>query len=207
MPNTDRSCSQCRRASEKLFLKGEKCFGPKCPMIKRNFAPGQHGPTGRRAKKSSYGKQLMEKQSAKRMYGLRERQFANYVVEAAKKTGDTSVFLIQYLESRLDNVVFRMGLAKSRAAGRQLVGHGHIAVNGHKVDLPSYRVKIGDTVAVYEKSITKKIIENLKEGLTKVEPPAWIGLDAKNLSAKILNSPTVDSKPFNAKVIIEFYSR
>ena len=149
----------------------------------------------------------MEKQSAKRMYGLRERQFSNYVSEAASKTGDTGVFLIQYLESRLDNTVFRAGFAKSRAAARQLVGHGHIAVNGKKLDIPSYRVKVGDVVSIYEKSTSKTIILNLKEGLTKVETPAWIGLDAKALSAKILNSPTVDSKPFNAKVIIEFYSR
>ena len=207
MPNLDRQCSQCRRAKEKLFLKGEKCAGPKCPMLKRPYAPGQHGPTKKGSKLSDYGKQLKEKQEAKRIYGLRERQFANYVAEASSKTGDTGKFLLQYLESRLDNVVFRMGLAKSRALARQLVNHGHITVNGKKVDIPSYRVRVSEVVALTSKSVSKKLFENLTETLSKVEAPVWLGLDAKTASAKILNTPSVDSTPFSAKAIIEFYSR
>lgn len=207
MPNLDRQCSQCRRAKEKLFLKGEKCVGPKCPMLKRPYAPGQHGPTKKGSKLSDYGKQLKEKQEAKRIYGLRERQFANYVAEASSKIGDTGKFLLQYLESRLDNVVFRMGLAKSRALARQLVNHGHITVNGKKVDIPSYRVRVSEVVALTSKSVSKKLFENLTETLSKVEAPVWLGLDAKTASAKILNTPSVDSTPFSAKAIIEFYSR
>mgnify|MGYP003828336443 CR=1 FL=1 len=207
MPNLDRQCSQCRRAKEKLFLKGEKCAGPKCPMLKRPYAPGQHGPTKKGSKLSDYGKQLKEKQEAKRIYGLRERQFANYVAEASSKIGDTGKFLLQYLESRLDNVVFRMGLAKSRALARQLVNHGHITVNGKKVDIPSYRVRVSEVVALTSKSVSKKLFENLTETLSKVEAPVWLGLDAKTASAKILNTPSVDSTPFSAKAIIEFYSR
>ena len=183
-------------------------MGPKCLVLKRNSPPGQHGgKSGRAPKKSTFGKQLAEKQSAKRMYGLRERQFSNYVADAAKKTGDTSKILIQYLESRLDNTVYRMGLAKSRAAARQLVGHGHIIVDGEKVDIPSFRVKVGQTIGVNAKSTTKRVIELIKEDLAKTETPAWLGLDAKSLSAKVLNSPTLEVTPFNAKAIIEFYSR
>lgn len=191
----------CRKYGEKL------CDSPKCPVTKRSYPPGVHGVSKRRPKVSGYGKQLLEKQKVKRLYGILERQFSNYVAEASKKTGDTGVFVIQYLESRLDNVAYRAGFASSRAAGRQLVGHGHVSVNGQKVNIPSYRVKVGDTVAIYEKSVNKKIVEILKEGLNKVEPPAWIGLDVKALSAKILNNPTLSGQPFNAKSIVEFYSR
>ncbi len=208
MPNLDRQCSQCRRAKEKLFLKGDKCAGPKCPMLKRPYAPGQHGPNKKGARKlSDYGKQLKEKQEAKRSYGLRERQFANYVVEASGKTGDTGKFLLQYLESRLDNVVYRMGLAKSRALARQLTNHGHITVNGKKVDIPSYRVRVGEVIALSPKAMKKKSFENISEILSKVEAPIWLGLEAKTASAKILNTPSVESTPFSAKMIIEFYSR
>lgn len=207
MPNLDRQCSQCRRAKEKLFLKGDKCAGPKCPMLKRPYAPGQHGPTSKMRKLSGYGKQLKEKQEAKRIYGLRERQFANYVAEASSKTGDTGKFLLQYLESRLDNVVFRMGLAKSRALARQLVNHGHITVNGKKVDIPSYRVRVGEVIALPLKATKKKYFENMTETLSKIEAPSWLGVDAKSVSAKVLNTPSVGSIPFSAKAIIEFYSR
>ncbi len=191
----------CRSYGEKL------CDSPKCPVTRRNYPPGVHGQSKKRPKLSGFAKQLREKQKVKRIYGILERQFSNYVTDAAKKTGNTSVFLIQALESRLDNVVFRTGLSKSRAAARQMVAHGHIAVNGRKVDIPSYQTKVGETVAVNEKSVNKKMIEILKDGLDKFEPPAWIGFDSKALSAKILNTPTVDGKPFNARVIIEFYSR
>jgi len=205
--NLDRQCSQCRRAGEKLFLKGDKCLGPKCAMVKRAFPPGVHGPNQRRSKVSGYGKQLAEKQKAKRSYGLMERQFANYIAEASKKTGDTSKFLLNYLESRLDNVVYRMGLAKSRALARQLVSHGHITVNGKKVDIASYRVRVGEVIALAEIAKAKKAFTNIGEILSKVEAPAWMAVDAKACSAKILNTPALDNPPFNAKLIIEFYSR
>lgn len=204
----NRECSQCRRAGDKLMLKGDKCLGPKCPMLKRNFAPGQHGPTARRGKKKSgYGAQLAVKQAAKRMYGLRERQFSNYIAEAENKTGDSSKTLVTFLESRLDNVVYRMGLAKSRLAARQLVSHGHIAINGEKVDIASYRVRVGEVVSIREKKQSKKTMEGMKEALTKIEAPAWISVDAKTLSGKVLNTPSLDVVPFDAKAIIEFYSR
>ena len=202
-------CSRCRRAGQKLFLKGEKCTGPKCPLLKRNYAPGVHGTTkkGGARKASVYGKQLFEKQKAKEMYGLRERQFANYVAEAAKKTGDTSKFLITYLESRLDNIVYRMGLGKSRKNARQIVSHGHITVNGRKVNIPSFRVKVGDEVALSEKSKASLLFDKITDKLAKVEAPGWLNLDAKKVSAKVLNTPTFDQAGFNAKSIIEFYSR
>ncbi|MFA7653570.1 MAG: 30S ribosomal protein S4 [Candidatus Magasanikbacteria bacterium] len=203
----DSICSQCRRAGQKLFLKGEKCLGPKCPMIKRNFIPGQHGPTARNKKLSGYGKQLREKQQAKKMYGLREKQFANYVSEASRKTGDTSKYFVTYLESRLDNAVFRMGLVTSRSAARQLVSHGNITVNGKKVDIPSYRVSVGEEIALKESMKSRKLFENIFERLSKIEAPSWMHVDAKKVSFKVLNTPTLDSAPFNSKAIIEFYSR
>ncbi len=189
------------------MLKGEKCMGPKCPFGKRSYAPGVHGPDSRRSKISGYGKQLKEKQKVKRIYGLLERQFSNYVAEAEGKVGDTSKWLTQYLESRLDNVVYRGGLAKSRLGARQLVSHGLIAVNGGKVDVPSFRVKPGMVVAIKEGAKKKKGMENIGERLTKAEFPSWISVDATALSVKVLNLPTLENPNFNAQSIIEFYSR
>jgi len=200
-------CSQCRRAGEKLFLKGDRCAGPKCSMLKRNFPPGAHGPTQKHSKVSNYGKQLKEKQKAKRIYGILERQFENYVTEASRKTGDTGKFLVSFLESRLDNVVYRMNLGKSRTLARQIVNHGHVTVNGEKVNIPSYRVRVGDKVALSERSKKKKAYENISERLSKVETPSWLSLEAKEVSAKVLNAPTLDNPNFNSKTIIEFYSR
>jgi len=200
-------CSRCRRAGDKLFIKGEKCSGPKCPLLKRNFAPGVHGNAKRRPKQSAYGKQLAEKQKAKEIYGLRERQFANYVVEASKKTGDTGKFLISYLESRLDNVVYKMGLGKSRKNARQLVSHGLITINDKKVDIPSYRVKVGEVIALKEKSKTSTLFDKISDRLAKVDAPSWMSIDAKKVSAKILNTPTAGETGFSAQTIIEFYSR
>lgn len=191
----------CRRFGEKL------CDSPKCPVVKRNYPSGQHGQSQKRAKVSGYGKQLKEKQKAKWMYGLMERQFRKYVEEAARKTGDTGKFLLTYLESRLDNVIYRCGLAPSRAAARQMVSHGHITVNGKKVNIPSYRVRVGEVIAVKEGKKNKKLFENKAQTLQKVEPPAWLALDANNLSAKVLNVPGNSNPNFNPKVIIEFYSR
>ncbi|MBU0545698.1 30S ribosomal protein S4 [Patescibacteria group bacterium] len=200
-------CSRCRRSGDKLFLKGEKCMTAKCPFTKRSYAPGQHGPNQRRGKTSGYGKQLREKQKVKYMYGILEKQFSNYVVEASKKTGDTSKYLLTYLESRLDNVVFRAGLAKSRSAARQYVVHGLVAVDGKKVDRPSFRVKVGDVISISEKGKKRKTFVDLSEKLAKVEVPSWVALDIKANTAKILNTPTLEDASFNAKSIIEFYSR
>lgn len=191
----------CRKFGEKL------CDSPKCPVTKRNYPAGQHGQTSKRNKVSGFGKQLREKQKVKRIYGILERQFSNYVAEAARKTGDTSKYLLTYLESRLDNVVYRTGLAPSRAAARQMVGHGHINVNGKKVDVPSYRVRVGEVIEVRESDKKSKLFENIAETIQKKELPAWISVDGKKLSAKILNSPTIENPNFDAKTIIGFYSR
>lgn len=191
----------CRKFGEKL------CDSPKCPVSRRSYPPGQHGPNQRHTKTSSYGKQLREKQKVKRIYGLMERQFANYVTEAANKTGDTSKFLLTYLESRLDNVVYRLGLAVSRASARQLISHGHILVNGKKVDIPSYRVRVGEKISLNAKSAVSKLFENIGERISKREFPAWLAVDAKGLSAKILNTPTLATPNFDANIIVGFYSR
>ncbi|MFA6548261.1 MAG: 30S ribosomal protein S4 [Candidatus Magasanikbacteria bacterium] len=191
----------CRKYGEKL------CDSVKCPLTKRPYPPGQHGPSKKRPKISGYGKQLLEKQKVKRIYGILERQFSNYVAEASKKVGDTSKILLNYLESRLDNVTYRAGLAPSRAAARQMVNHGHLTVNGEKVDIPSYRVKVGQVVAASPIAKNKKLFEGISEKLQKVEAPSWLGVDSKTASVKILNAPTVENPNFNPKAIIEFYSR
>ncbi len=191
----------CRLYGEKL------CDSPKCPITRRNYPAGQHGANRKHAKLSGYGKQLREKQKAKRLYGLLERQFSNYVDEASKKTGDTGMFLITYLESRLDNVVYRGGISSSRAAARQIVTHGHVTVNGKKLDIPSYRVKVGDVVAIKDSTKKSKLFESVAEKMGKIELPSWLSADQKNLSVKMLNTPTLENPQFNAKSIIEFYSR
>lgn len=191
----------CRLWGEKL------CDSPKCPVLKRNFPAGQHGLQRKRAKLSSYGKQLREKQKAKRLYGILERQFSNYVAEASRKTGDTSKILLEYLESRLDNVVYRSALASSRAAARQAVTHGHITVNGKKLDIPSYRVRVGEVIGVAENSKASKLFAELAASLSQKEFPAWLAVDADKLTAKVLNRPKLDRPNFDANVIIGFYSR
>lgn len=200
-------CAQCRRAGEKLMLKGEKCLGPKCPFVKRSYPPGMHGPDQRRAKLSGYGKQLKEKQKVKRAYGLIERQFANLVEEAQNKVGDTSKILVNLLESRLDNVVYRAAFGKNRMNARQLVSHGLITVNGKKVDIPSFRVKAGMVVAIKPEAKSKKAFENFTERLTKADYPSWISVDPVAFSARILNAPALENPNFSAQSIIEFYSR
>jgi len=207
MSTKELQCSKCRRAGEKLFLKGDKCSGPKCPLLKRKYAPGQHGPNARRVKLSNFGKQLKEKQEAKRIYGMREKQFVRYVDEAGKKVGDTGKLLLTLLESRLDNAVYRMGLAPSRATARQIVNHGHMEVNGKKVDIPSYRIKVGDIISIRDKSKTKNLFENATEKLSKADVPHWLAVDSKKLESKVLNTPVLDSPSFSIKDIIEFYSR
>lgn len=203
----NKQCAQCRRAGTKLFLKGEKCNGPKCALVKRNFPPGQHGAKRRRSKKSVYGRQLAEKQRAKEIYGMREKQFANLMKAAAKKTGDTGEHLVVSLESRLDNVVFRMGFGSSRAQAKQIVNHGHIKVNDKKVNIPSFKVKVGDVIQLRDKAKGKKLYEKLSEKLVKSEPVIWLAVDAKKMSAKVLNKPSIENISIDIKSIIEFYSR
>ena len=206
--NLEPKCKQCRREGEKLYLKGEKCLGPKCPVSRRAFPPGQHGPTNR-ARVTPFGQQLREKQKAKRIYGLMEKQFRNYFETAATKTGDTGVFLKQYLELRLDNAAYRLGLAKSRKQARQIVGHGLLTVNGKSVDIPSYQLRPGDSITIKDTKKAKKIFTDAAARLAKVQAPAWLSLDAANLTGKVLNRPTAEEldKSFDAKKIVEFYSR
>lgn len=203
-------CKRCRRAGEKLFLKGEKCNSAKCPMIKRNFVPGVHGPLQKMNKLTNYGKQLKEKQKAKRIYGVLEKQFRNYFAKAKSKTGNTGELIFGLLESRLDNTIYRLGLATSRRAARQMVSHGHVIVNGKKVDIPSFEVKIGDIVSVASRTIGKKGFAELKEKAKKVEGvPAWLTFDAEKLEGKMTAKPKIGDIAINVdwRVIVEFYSK
>ncbi len=198
-------CGMCRREGVKLFLKGEKCYTTKCPVSRRPYAPGMHGNKRRRGRLSDFGKQLREKQKAKRTYGLTEGQFLRYVQSANRKEGDTEVVLRQLLELRLDNVVYRLGLAASRFEARQRVSHAHIRVNGKKVNIPSYRVKIGDSITVKD----PKVFAPLAKKLEKFDPPSWLSLDASKLEGKVVAIPGSNDfdTAFDTKRIIEFYSR
>lgn len=210
--NTD--CNKCRRAGEKLFLKGEKCFSPKCPILKRNYPPGAHGPNKKPGRLTSYGEQLREKQKAKRIYGLRETQFSNYVKKATGKAGNTTEALIKSLEMRLDNVIYRLALSKSRRMGRQIVSHGHVLVNGKKVNVPSFQVKPNQVVSIAPRVLEKgKLFESILTNVNKKELPNWLVLETnkedKKISGKILGMPKVEDMTleFDPKKIIEFYSR
>lgn len=203
----DPLCRLCRREGEKLFLKGERCFTDKCSIERRKYAPGQHGQ--RRAKLSDYGIQLKEKQKVRRIYGLMERQFRKYFAEAERKKGITGTLLLRFLELRLDNIVFRLGFGSNRNQARQLITHGHMTVNGRKVNIPSFRVKVGDVVEVLESS---KNIGSIAESLTRIEHaglPGWIEVDAQNMKGKVVQLPEREDIPLVAKeqLIVEFYSR
>ena len=202
---TGPSCRLCRREGQKLFLKGERCYSGKCALEKRSYAPGQHG-QGRK-KSSDYGLQLREKQKAKRFYGLQETQFRNLFEKAAAKKGITGENLLIMLETRLDNVVFRMGLASSRKEARQLVTHGHFTVNGKKADIPSMALKAGDVVAVKEKSTSSPKFKEIKE--MTISTPAWVTIDTQKLEGKVLAMPTRDQidTPVAEHLIVELYSK
>jgi small subunit ribosomal protein S4 len=205
---TDASCRLCRRERQKLFLKGTKCFTEKCPVERRAFPPGQHG-QNRRAKISEYGVQLREKQKVRRMYGLQETQFRNTFERALKQTGRTGETLIKLLERRLDNVVYRLGLAPSRKAARQLVNHGHFLVNNHPVDIPSYLMRAGETIQVREKS---KKLEVLHASMKRMKDTAmlpWLSLDKAAMVGTFLNVPERADIPLNAdeQLIVELYSK
>jgi small subunit ribosomal protein S4 len=202
---TDPSCRLCRREGQKLFLKGERCYSTKCSMEKRSFPPGQHG-QGRK-KVSEYGLQLREKQKAKRFYGLQEAQFRNTFDKASRKTGITGENLLIMLETRLDNVVFRLGFASSRKEARQLVTHGHFQVNGKKVDIPSYAVSVGDVIKIKEKSTNSPKFKEIKE--MSITVPAWVSVDVEKLEGKIVAMPVRDEidTPIAEHLIVELYSK
>lgn len=202
-------CRQCRAAGEKLFLKGDRCFTAKCGISRRNYRPGVHGP-GQPPRLSEFGEQLKAKQKAKRIYGLMEKQFSNYYKKALEQTGDTGEILTSYLETRLDNVVYRLGWAKSRSQARQLVNHGHFQVNGHKVNIPSYQVAIGEIVTIKPLSKDSPIFKTLVATLDKMpQMPSWLSMDKTKMEGKILSKPSSEdlAAKIDAKMIVEFYSR
>ena len=208
--DTGPKCKKCRREAEKLFLRGDRCFSPKCAIIKKKYPPGMHGAKKQMKRLSGYGLQLREKQKAKRIYGVLEQQFHNYYKKAVKKTGNSSFYMLSMLELRLDNAVYRAGFASSRNAARQLVGHGHILVNGKKVDIPSYQIKVGDVVKVKKTSPQyKNIREKLSASAQKREASGWMAVDPQELEFKIVSSPAAEDLPqnINSKLIIEYYSK
>ncbi|QAT42080.1 30S ribosomal protein S4 [Aminipila luticellarii] len=202
---TGANCRLCRREGQKLFLKGERCYSSKCAIDRRSYAPGQHGQA--RKKMSEYGLQLREKQKAKRFYGLLETQFRNLFEKAAKKKGITGENLLIMLETRLDNVVFRMGFASSRKEARQLVTHGHFTLNGKKVDIPSLEVKAGDVIKVKEKSQNSPKFKEVKEMAISV--PSWITVDVEKLEGKVVAIPRREEidTPIAEHLIVELYSK
>lgn len=206
--NIENKCEQCRRSGEKLFLKGDRCYTPKCAIIKRNYVPGFHGPKGRK-RLSDYGSQLAEKQKAKKFYGMFEKQFRLTFEKASKKTGDAGQNFLRALEMRLDNTVYRLGWATSRAAARQLVNHGHFTVNGRKTDIASFAVKAGQVIKPKKSSLNIPYFRNITEHLKKADRPSWLNFDVKDFSAKVLHEPSEADLPqnLNVQVIIEYYSK
>jgi small subunit ribosomal protein S4 len=205
---TSPSCRLCRRERQKLFLKGTKCFTEKCPVERRAFPPGQHGQT-RRAKISEYGVQLREKQKIRRTYGLMETQFHNYFEKALKQTGRTGETLVKLLERRLDNVIYRLGLAPSRKTARQLITHGHFLVNNRPVDIPSYLLKPGDTIQVREKSKKLEILHSSMKRMKDTGMLPWLSLDKAAMVGTFLDVPARADIPLNAdeQLVVELYSK
>ncbi|MCX7928048.1 MAG: 30S ribosomal protein S4 [Candidatus Omnitrophica bacterium] len=206
---TDAVCRLCRREQKKLFLKGLKCSSEKCPVGKRAFPPGQHGALKARTKLSNYGLQLREKQKVKRMYGILERQFRRYFAIASKSKGVTGKILLQLLERRLDNVVFRMGLAHSRAHARQIVRHNFIAVNGKRVNIPSFLVSEGDIIQVQTKEKKRQLFKDILEITKGRSVPSWLSFSPQELKATVLRLPEKEDiqQPIEEQLIVEFYSK
>jgi small subunit ribosomal protein S4 len=204
---TESVCRLCRREGAKLFLKGTRCYTKKCSFERRPTPPGQHGV--RRRKMGEYGIQLREKQKIRRVYGVLERQFRNYYLEAEGHTGVTGEALLQNLETRLDNVVFRLGFASSRAQARQLVAHGHFAVNGTATNVPSYSMKPGDRVEVRESRRSREAFKTVKETLRSHQAPEWLSLDAAKLAGSVASIPRRDQMPLDLseQLVVEYYSR
>ncbi len=204
---TESVCRLCRREGAKLFLKGTRCYSKKCSFERRPTPPGQHGV--RRRKMGDFGIQLREKQKMRRVYGVLERQFRNYFREAETQSGVTGEALLQSLETRLDNVVFRLGFASSRAQARQLVAHGHFAVNGTATNVPSYSLKPGDRVEVRESRRGREAFKVVKETLKAHQAPEWLSLDAAKLAGSVASLPRRDQMPLDLseQLVVEFYSR
>lgn len=210
MANIKEQCRQCRREGEKLFLKGDRCFSQKCAIFRRSYAPGIHGMASARKKMSDYGVQLREKQKVKRIYGVLETQFRNYYKKAEKKEGLTGEVLLQLLEMRLDNIVYRMGFASSRRLAKQLVGHGHFVINGKKINVPSYQTKAGDKIIVKKSSEKNIYFTNLKkEKKEGKEECPWLLVDLPKLKGEVKNIPLrEDLDPnINEHFIVELYSK
>jgi len=205
---TEAVCRQCRREGAKLFLKGDKCYSDKCPFTRRSFIPGQHG-HGRPKKASEYGLQLREKQKARRTYGVLEKQFRLYFAKADRQKGVTGTNLLVMLERRLDNIIYRLGMAESRNQARQLAQHGHFTVNGKKVNIPSYQVKAGDVVAVRETSRSSEIFKELLEARSQRTLPLWVEINPTELSGTVARYPSREEidAPVNEQLIVELYSR
>ena len=204
---TGADCRLCRRETTKLFLKGDRCYTDKCAVERRPFPPGQAGK--KRPRDSEYRGQLREKQKAKRIYGLLEKQFRIYYEIATRQKGITGENLLRLLESRLDNVVYRLGFAKSRDEARQIVRHGHITVNGRRVDIPSYRVRPGEIVAIADKSKDLLVIKTALISSEKTEVPGWLEVDIEKLQGKVLSLPTREmiDAPVREQLIVELYSK
>ena len=202
-------CRLCRRDGTKLFLKGAKCFTDKCPVEKRNFPPGQHGQSRKVKKVVGYGLQLREKQKAKRIYFTLEGQFRAYYEKASNRTGVTGELLLQQLETRLDNVCYRLGFALSRRQARQVVRHGHVQVNGRKVNIPSFQCKVGDVVEIREKSKQVPILEEAKNFASGQRSVTWLDINRDNLSGKVIALPKREDiqLPVNEQLIVELYSK
>ena len=206
--NLDPKCRQCRREGEKLFLKAEKCFTEKCAIEKRNYPPGQHGQR-RASRLSDYGVQLREKQKLRRMYGVLEKQFRSYYAEADRKKGITGENLLQMLESRLDNVAYKMGLGGSRTEARQIVKHNSILVNGKRVNIPSYQIQPGDSISVADKSKDQLRIKSALDAADERGLPEWLEVDVKKLTGIFKNRPERDDLPstINESLVVELYSK
>lgn len=208
---TDSVCKVCRREGEKLFLKGERCYTPKCAMEKRAYAPGQHGRTaqGRQGRLSDYSRQLRAKQKARQIYGVLEKQFRRYFSVAINKRGLTGLNLLQTLEMRLDNVIYRMGLAENRPQARQMVSHGHFIVNGRRTDIPSMLLEPGDVISVRPQSKDNGMFKYLAEKAEKKNCALWIERDLKTISGRVLRYPErgeIDGN-LDEQLIVEYYSR
>jgi len=205
--HTEAVCRLCRREKDKLYLKGDRCYSDKCAVVRHAYPPGEHGQA--RQKFSEYGMQLREKQKARRIYGVMERQFRRYFKEADRRRGVTGEILIQILESRLDNVAYRLGLGRSRAEARQLINHGHFEVNGRKVDIPSYLIKVGDVIAVRENRKSKPVFKEISEDRGQQGTVDWLEVDHEKLQGQVLRMPQRDEidVPVTEHLIVELYSR
>ena len=203
-------CKLCRREGEKLFLKGDRCYSDRCAMERRAYAPGQHGQSRRfRRRQTEYARQLREKQKARRVYGVLERQFRRYFREAERRSGLTGENLVIILETRLDNVVYRLGFADSRPQARQLVQHGHVDANGKRTNIPSYLVAPGDVISVHSTSRRRPYFRDRRESLQDVMVPDWLSLDSEGMKAEVLALPSRETLqvPFNEQSIVGYYSR